>query len=159
MIKIGLRSANWPTPEETAVLIEHIYSNYPGHTVAEIKLAFDMAISGKLDVEANCYESFSCWYFSSIMNAYRDWAAQEYRQSVKPEPVEQTVYTQSELDNIHRYDVEMFYQRCRKGIVPNAIPEYFKDILVKDGLLKDETVAEYLTRKLGERSENIYVKE
>lgn len=76
---------------------------------------------------------------------------------MKNQPV-QKVLTSQELDDVHRYDVEMFYQRCRKGIVPNSIPGYFKDILVKDGLLKDETVAEFLTRKLGEQAENIYIK-
>ena len=88
MMKVGLRQQNWPTNEETAVLIQHIETNYGGHTVDEIKLAFDMAISGKLGVEVNCYENFSCLYFSWIMSAYREWSKEEYKQVEAKKPIE-----------------------------------------------------------------------
>ncbi len=156
MLKVGLRAANLPSHEETAVLISHIITNYGGNTVAEIRLAFDMAISGKLDVEAKCYENFSCAYFSEIMNAYRAWAVQEYRQNVKTETPEQKILTQEDLDNLHREDIENYYQRLRAGKIPHSLPVYFKEILEKDGLLKSETVAEFFTRKLGLNAEHIY---
>jgi hypothetical protein len=76
----------------------------------------------------------------------------------KKDPPVQKVYTDQELDDLHRGDVEAFFQRCRKGIVPTGIPSYFKDILEKDGLLKDESVEVYFTRKLGDGSLNIYTK-
>lgn len=76
MLKVGVRAANLPSDEEKAILIAHINLNYGKHTIEEITLAFDLAISGKLDVEVNCYENFSCLYFSNIMNAYRVWANQ-----------------------------------------------------------------------------------
>jgi hypothetical protein len=80
MMKVGLREQNWPTTEETAVLIQHIESNYGGHTVEELRLAFDMAINGKLEVDPICYENFSCLYFSKIMGVYREWAIEEYKE-------------------------------------------------------------------------------
>ena len=80
MVKIGLRAQNWPNDDEKTILIQHIIKNYGGHTTEEIKLAFDMAIEGKLDVEVNCYENFSCLYFSNIMSAYRQWSKEEYKQ-------------------------------------------------------------------------------
>lgn len=87
MLKVGLRGNNLPAEIEKAVLIGHIYENYSGHTLDEIKLAFDMAIAGKLDIDANCYENFSCLYFSNVMNAYRKWAAQEYKElATEPAP-------------------------------------------------------------------------
>lgn len=86
MVKIGLRAQNWPSDLEKQVLVEHIWKEYGGHGVDEIKLAFDMAIAGKLNVEANCYENFSCLYFSTIMAAYRAWAKEEYKQIDKPSP-------------------------------------------------------------------------
>ena len=88
ILKVGIRSQNLPSPEEWAVLQSHALLNYGNHTCAEISLAFDMAITGKLDVEVNAYESFSCLYFSNIMNAYRVWANQVafYKErEVKPE--------------------------------------------------------------------------
>jgi len=87
MVKIGLRSQNWPTDEEKGVLFQHIIKKYGGHTVEEIKLAFDMAITGRLDVEVNCYENFSCLYFSNIMAAYREWAKEEYKQIEAKQPI------------------------------------------------------------------------
>ncbi len=88
MVKIGLRAQNWPSPEETGLLIHHIMTNYGGHTAAEIQLAFDMAVTGKLECEVNCFENFSCLYFSGIMNAYRKWASQQaaYEQN-KHQPI------------------------------------------------------------------------
>lgn len=90
MVKVGLRSANWPQDEEKALLIAHIQTEYGNHTVAEIRLAFDMAIAGKLELlygeSVNCYENFSCLYFSSILNAYRRWAAQTHMQ-LHPDPI------------------------------------------------------------------------
>lgn len=80
MMKLGLRSHNIPTDEEKFVLISHIIENFGGHTCEEIKLAFELAMAGRLDIkDINCYENFSCAYFSKIMSAYRDWAAEEYK--------------------------------------------------------------------------------
>lgn len=96
MIKVGVRANNLPNDVEKGVLIEHIITNYGNHTPLEIKLAFDMAISGKLDdldnkgnvidLETNCYENFSCLYFSKIMNSYRRWARQTHNQLKKDYP-------------------------------------------------------------------------
>lgn len=76
MVKVGLKEQNFPEAEEKSLLISHVISNYGNHTVDEVRLAFDMAITEKLDVNPVCYENFSCLYFSSIMNAYRHWSAQ-----------------------------------------------------------------------------------
>ena len=84
MVKIGLRAQNWPDELEKAVLLEHISTNYGNHTTEEIRLAFDMAIADRLDIDTvNCYENFSCVYFSGIMNAYRKWAAVQHKE-IKP---------------------------------------------------------------------------
>lgn len=82
MMLVGVRGQNLPDEAEKAVLLNHIIQNYGGHTSEEIRLAFEMAVSGKLGLpldEVKCYENFSCLYFSTIMNAYRAWAQQEFR--------------------------------------------------------------------------------
>lgn len=82
MVLVGVRSQNLPDGAEKAVLLNHIVQNYGGHTPEEIKLAFEMAVSGKLGLpsdEVKCYENFSCLYFSTIMNAYRNWAKDQYQ--------------------------------------------------------------------------------
>lgn len=87
MVLVGVRSQNLPDEAEKAVLFNHIIQNYGGHTPEEIRLAFEMAVSGKLGLpldEVKCYENFSCLYFSTIMNAYREWAKQEYQHVKQP---------------------------------------------------------------------------
>lgn len=77
MVMVGLRQQNFPEGVEKELLLRFIIENYGGHTPSEIKLAFTMAINGKLGLETKevvCYENFSVLYFSSIMNAYRTWA-------------------------------------------------------------------------------------
>jgi hypothetical protein len=85
MVLIGLRAQNWPSPEEKGLLINFIIKNYGGHTPAEIKLAFDMAVAGRLEAEVNCFENFSVFYFASIMNSYRKWASEAHRFAISPE--------------------------------------------------------------------------
>ena len=77
MVLVGLRGNNMPTEEEKFVLLNFIRSNFGNQTPEEIKLAFDWAVSGKLNVDAKCYENFSCEYFGRIMKAYLDYARQE----------------------------------------------------------------------------------
>lgn len=160
MVKVGLRSQNWPEGEEKAVLIEHIVSNFGGHRIEEIKLAFEMAIAGKFDVEVNCYENFSCYYFSTIMNAYRKWSAQAYRQ-LEPKIIEnppQKIFSQEEIDDSAREDAERQYQLFLKqhelkGLGIN------KAILEKDGFLKEgETVIDFFKRWVESGHSNVYIK-
>lgn len=94
MMKVGLREINIPADIEKQVLIEHIVTHYGSHTHEEIKLAFDLAITGKLDVDPNCFENFSCVYVSKILNAYRSWATKTYKAVVKekhPDPEIETL--------------------------------------------------------------------
>lgn len=155
---VGLRANNLPSEEEKAVLINFILKNYGGHTPEEIRLAFEMAVSGELGIDPNCYENFSVLYFSKIMNAYREWACEEYKEVVEP-PV-QTIYPDEENDNLYRYDIENFYQRLRMGREqPQNAGKHFKEILVKDGLMKgDEELSSFFIQRLGKGIENVYVK-
>lgn len=87
MLKVGLRGKNFPNGVTKSLLLDHVYTNYGNHTPDEIRLAFNMAVAGKLNLtidEVKCYENFSCLYFSTIMNAYRIWAQQVYEQHKKP---------------------------------------------------------------------------
>ena len=79
MVLLGIRAANWPTAEETAILLDFVRRNYSGFTLAEIRLSFEMAITSKLEVDSKHYENFSCEYFGRIMSAYKDWSREEIR--------------------------------------------------------------------------------
>lgn len=82
---VGLRPANIPQAEDKEFLLGFILSSYGGHTPSEVRLAFTMALEGKLDVDATCYENFSPAYFARIMNAYRAWAAPQFKRLPAPE--------------------------------------------------------------------------
>lgn len=79
MLLVGLRANNMPTDEEKFVLINFIKSNFANVTIAQIKMAFDMAVAGKLQVDAKCYENFSCEFFGRIMASFLQFSAEETR--------------------------------------------------------------------------------
>lgn len=101
MVLVGLRAQNYPDDIEKQILLNFILEHYGGHTTAEIKLAFEMAITRKLDVDAKCYENFSIAYFASIMEAYRDWAKEQIKQL--PAPVEKP----RELKPMEKVDINL----------------------------------------------------
>lgn len=109
MMLLGMRANNLPNDHEKAYLIKHIHTNYGGHTPAEIKLAFELAVAGKLPIdisEVKCYENFSCLYFSTIMNAYRVWAKEKYRES------EKELLQDTELDKVNiNIEYALYLQR------------------------------------------------
>lgn len=101
-VLVGLRGQNVPVNEEKAVLLEYIVENYGGHTPEEIKLAFKMAIQGKLNLkpeEVKCYENFSPLYFTTIMDAYREWAREQIKRL--PAPVEDRKLKPMEIVDIN----------------------------------------------------------
>ena len=79
MVLVGLRGVNMPTDEEKYVLLNFIRLNFGNQTPEEIKLAFEYAIAGKFEIDAKCYENFSCEYFGRIMNAYIEFMRQELK--------------------------------------------------------------------------------
>lgn len=130
MVKVGLRSENFPAAQEKALLYGHVRKEYGNHTPAEVKLAFDMAISGRLDIKPEqvvCYENFSCLYFSLIMNAYRKWSSEEFKQiqflSPHPKEVESTG-----LDSMEEWWKEFCIRvntgNCTYDFVPMMLVEW-----------------------------------
>lgn len=101
MVLVGIKANNVPNDREKAVLLQFIQNNYGGHTPAEIRLAFDLAVAGELDVDdVKCYENFSPLYFASIMNAYRKWARPRYGEIRPPE---------KELTADEKLDIELAF--------------------------------------------------
>lgn len=136
MVKVGLRANNFPTDGEKQVLFEHIVTNYGNHTPQEIKLAFDMAILSKLDIEEKnvvCYENFSCLYFSTIMNAYRKWAAETHKQLKTPIMIEEGVRI---LTKEEKAEWMMEWKEKADNINFELIPLVFYDFMEQDNLLR-----------------------
>lgn len=136
MVKIGLRAANWPNDIEKNVLIDHIRTNYGRHSISEIKLAFNMAIMGKLDVEVNCYENFSCLYFSTIMNAYRQWAKDQYKE-IKPVMIENK-------EKLSDTTMQEWLEDCRKGVKEGRLTPDLMPIMLYDHLQQEGKIGGYM---------------
>lgn len=136
-----------PTQEEFDFLKIFILRNYPGHTVDEIRLAFDLAIAGKLDVDAKCYENFSCEYFGRIMTAYRKWASNEAKNLPKITQEPQVEPKPADWGNVWADILEA----AKAGRIENKIigvPVY--EFLVETGELKltvDDKKALWLNAK------------
>lgn len=116
MLKLGIRANNLPTDEEKSVLLAHIIDFYGNFTCEEIILAFNLAMSNKLNIsenEVNSYENFSCLYFSKIMNAYREW----------------TVTPRRDIENEKRR-LELPYDR-RYNLSDIEINEWYNELVEK----------------------------
>ena len=95
--KMGLKPDNWPSKDpkfnEWQLLLDHIKTNYRTIRVEEIKIAFEYALKGKIEVDTQHYQNFSCEYFSRIMNAYLKYKVPFSRQTErlpKPKPEEES---------------------------------------------------------------------
>lgn len=134
MLKVGLRSQNLPSKEETLILHDHLRKHYGGHTIPEIDLAFELAITGQLDLnqsEVICYENFSCIYLSGVINAYRKWSSNTHKQHQYVEPVEKSFpvidWREQTQDLLNQFYAGTYKPRLTS-------PEIY-DTLVLDGYL------------------------
>lgn len=76
---LGIKGKSLPDKEiEKPFIIDYIISNYGFLRPGEIKLAFDKAIRGELDLKASeveTYQNFNVMYISKILSSYRRWSA------------------------------------------------------------------------------------
>ncbi len=74
-----------PDKMELEVIEDYIRTTYPYFTVQEMRIAFKMAVQGRLDCNTDHYEKFSPKYISQILNAYKV-KANEIRRNIPPPP-------------------------------------------------------------------------
>jgi len=103
---VGIRGHNIPAGDEKEFLHLFIRKFYGIHTAAEVRLAFDLAVTGKLECDPKVYENFSTEYFARIMNAFRKWSAVEIRRLETRTPP-----TISDVDK-KQIDLEYMYFLC-----------------------------------------------
>jgi hypothetical protein len=134
MIKVGIRANNLPSKEETLVLYDHLLKHYGRHTIEEIDLAFEMAITGKLEVDANPFENFSCAYISRIINAFRGWAAQAVQHLPSKNQGETSVQIGNRID--WRELIQADYEGFLLGSAHHKLwPVEYYEQLVADGFI------------------------
>lgn len=91
-----------PTDDEIRMLVEYIAEHFYRYSLMEVDNAFNLATAGKLDIEADHYQSFSVIYISKILNAYKRYNGKyiiDYRNQIADlekkslEPTEEEKFT------------------------------------------------------------------
>jgi hypothetical protein len=78
---IGL--TKYPDKDEMIVIEDFIRTSYPLYTIEEFRIAFKMAVQGKLECSTEHYEKFSPKFIGQVMVAYTK-KALEIRKMIKP---------------------------------------------------------------------------
>jgi hypothetical protein len=74
---------NYPDKEEMIIIEDFIRTSYPMYTIQEFRIAFKMAVQGKIDCSTEHYEKFSPKFIGQVMSAYTK-KANEVRKMAKP---------------------------------------------------------------------------
>lgn len=153
----------WVIPESNLLVIlvdqfqKKLLETYPNMNIEEIEFAFrNWGTSVK-----DWGKAMNLALIDSVLVPYLDERkrlSHELEERKMPPP-QQKIYSSEELENFAREDIEYFFQRLRKGIIPTGVPDYFSEVLKKDGLLKPgEMVDLFFADRLNKGFENIYTK-
>ena len=126
----------YPDTQEMVVIEDFIRTSYPLFTVEEFRLAFKMAVQGKLDCSTEHYEKFSPKFIGQVMSAYTK-KALEVRKMIKP------IINEIEPPKLSDDDIVSFTQKEWLQSAKNDFNKVFNanrvfDILLKQGKLKFE---------------------
>ena len=126
----------YPDTQEMIVIEDFIRTSYPLFTVEEFRLAFKMAVQGKLDCSTEHYEKFSPKFIGQVMSAYTK-KALEVRKMIKP------IINEIEPPKLSDDDIVSFTQKEWLQSAKNDFNRVYNankvfDILLKQGKLKFE---------------------
>ena len=126
----------YPDTQEMVVIEDFIRTSYPLFTVEEFRLAFKMAVQGKLDCSTEHYEKFSPKFIGQVMAAYTK-KALEVRKMIKP------IINEIEPPKLSDDDIVSFTQKEWLESPRNDFNRVFNAnkvfaILLKQGKLKFE---------------------
>lgn len=117
-----------PTEQELIIICQFMYDNFKKFTLADVRLAMNWAIGGRLDVGFVTQKNISSYYVSRVMNAYDDYKRHIFNDMM----AEREKYKQ-------RLEIDKPRQQT-----PKEKAETFKDFVVsmykayqKDSLLYD----------------------
>jgi len=126
----------YPDTQEMVVIEDFIRTSYPLFTVEEFRLAFKMAVQGKLECSTEHYEKFSPKFIGQVMSAYTK-KALEVRKMIKP------IINEIEPPKLSDDDIVSFTQKEWLESPRNDFNRVFNAnkvfaILLKQGKLKFE---------------------
>jgi hypothetical protein len=124
----------YPDTQEMLVIEDFIRTSYPLFTIQEFRLAFKMAVQGKLDCSTEHYEKFSPKFIGQVMSAYTK-KALEVRKMIKP------IINEIEPPKLSDDEIVLFTQKEWLESPKNDFNKVFNAnkvfaILLKQGKLK-----------------------
>lgn len=158
-----------PQAELKNILIENLCKkleeSYPELNVNEVEYAFR---NKNIEIKDWWGKSFNVALFDEVMIPYMEkrYTVSDLEQRIK-KPLIQKVYTEEEILNQRREEIEKSFQSMKKGYYP-LLHSYFFAVLKDDDLIETvtdeegirfENISEFFVRKLNSGTENIYKKE
>lgn len=139
---IGLRKSQFPAPEEDIFNVAFIKKNFGHKTTTEIIEAFELAVTGKIDVDVKHYDQFTLPYFCRIMDAYRIFNNDRIL-STPPPKFKEIAYQMTDEERLNEIE-----EWKNKSYDFKILPLYLYDWLLKYSLhaITDELKADYYNR-------------
>lgn len=129
---IGLRSDQIPSDLEKTVLINFIRGNLKNYAADEIKIAFELALNGTIQVETNHFGRFSALYLTTIFNAYN-----KHRRTIAADLARKTQQSDQKRIQEERSKDPKFQQQTERLFDRNVLKPLF-DEFCKSGKLNFE---------------------
>jgi hypothetical protein len=111
-VLIGLRLEQYPTKEETQILVDFCRRKFGNYTAIEIVIAFEMAIAGDFKADTEHFGQFTPKYLSSILNAYTGYrsrvALQVQEEQSKKRKEQGEAEVQEAVDRFYGEAVDMY---------------------------------------------------
>ena len=107
-----------PNDSEMFLFVEYIAHHFYRLSILEVDNAFNLATAGKLDVDADHYQSFSVIYISKILNSYKEFKGKYILEYQKMEENQNKPLTEEErfekmientLDNFEGYSKKPYF--------------------------------------------------
>jgi hypothetical protein len=127
---------NYPDKDEMIIIEDFIRTSYLLYTIQEFRIAFKMAVQGKLDCSTEHYEKFSPKFIGQVMLAYTK-KANEIRKNLKP------IVKEIETPELTDEEIVLFTKKEWLESARNDFNKVFNadkvfGILLKEGKLKFE---------------------
>lgn len=139
---IGLRKSQFPAPEEDIFNVAFIKKNFGHRTTTEVIEAFELAVTGKIDVDVKHYDQFTLPYFCKIMDAYRIYNNERIL-ATPPPKLKEIAYQMTDEERLNEIE-----EWKNKSYDFKILPLYLYYWLLKYSLhaITDEIKADYYNR-------------
>lgn len=152
----------WVLPDDenyirilTEQLFQKLKEDFYMLNFSEISYAFRKSV-GKIDWGKNMNLELICTVLGEYSLNRAVVSVEEEKVNLTPE---QKIYTDDEILNGRRAEIEIAFQAMKKGKYP-LLHSYFKEVLLNDEMVQEEeTLGEFFVRKLNSNTENIYVED